>query len=70
MCYEIMVVEIYFITIGSMLLLFISLCFHHRAFHRMFQQWINDWNTLATDENNNEFLRNLHVFHNRVKGLV
>lgn len=48
----------YMIINGTFLLLFISICMHHQAFHKMFKQSTN-----RTDKCDSKFLCDLMRFH-------
>ncbi|XP_055308155.1 odorant receptor coreceptor-like [Sitodiplosis mosellana] len=58
--------EGYFICNGALLILFISLCLHHRAFGRMFRRCVFE----LEDPNRDAFevLRVIHDFHKTIKG--
>lgn len=58
---------IYFISNGSFVLLFISICLHHRAFLQMFQQLVNEFDPLNTNGNHPELYRKCIRFHISVK---
>lgn len=65
------------IAVGSLqiflyvpLLLFISVCFHHEAFHEMFQYPLRELESLDKDRNNVLLLRDLMQFHVAAKKCV
>lgn len=64
--------EIYLIVNGVALVLFISICIHHRAFYKIFKHSIHEWNSCQKNQNHDEdrgsiFVRDLIHFHILVK---
>lgn len=57
----------FMVASGVTLLLFISICFHLRAFYEMFDFSIYEWNHLDMHENDEEFILKLVRFHVLVK---
>lgn len=55
----------YMIANGTILLLFISMCLHHRAFYKMMKHSIDKLNQKSNDEIrcDEKFLRDLIQFH-------
>lgn len=61
----------YFVAIGIIFVLFVSLCVHHQAFDEMFEQAIDQWDAMKTNErnqcNHEHFLRDLIEFYTSTK---
>lgn len=62
--------DAYYITHGSILLLFISICWHHQAFEQIIWQMMNQFNHLETDRNYKKSICQIIQFHITVKKLV
>lgn len=52
-----------FMICGSFILLFISLCLHHRTFYTMIQHFVTEFDDLQEKHSENEILCNLIRFH-------
>lgn len=59
--------EVYLVTNGSLLLLFISICLHHLSFYKMFRDEARKLDYRDKDRNDAEHLRKLIRFHIIVK---
>lgn len=64
---SIMMGESYLILNGSILLLFISICLHHRAFYKRFENSMHRFNSSVHEKRANEILCEVIDFHNCVK---
>lgn len=64
-CYVLCGGVTYILSTGALLLSFISLCLHHRAFFRIFQYFINRMND--PNQNHGLFFTDFFKFHNVVK---
>lgn len=42
-CYSIIVGQAFLIANGTLVIFFVSICFHHQAFYRMFNRSIDKW---------------------------
>lgn len=51
----------------TLLLFFVSICLHHRAFYRMFKHWIDKRNRQQRNDSDEMFLCDLIRFHIMVK---
>lgn len=63
-----MVLEGYLLAGAALLLLFISLSLHHRAFYQIFEQILSQLNFIENKRDDSKFLLKLHIFHNTTKG--
>lgn len=61
--------ETYYIANGSLLLFFISMCLHHRAFLKMFEHFLMNLNK-QDDQYKKGNLSKLIKYHNLIKGWV
>ena len=53
---------------GVILLLFISICVNHRAFHKMVEHFIEKWSSIDSNSIEDEqFIRDLLKFHTSIK---
>lgn len=68
-CALISVGEVIVLVNGVVLLLFISICFHHRAFCEIFRQLIGEWTRNSTERHDREFICRLIRFHVLVQKL-
>lgn len=59
--------EGYLLTSGAVLLLYISMCLHLRAFYEMFQHLLRERERPNRVENSEEFICDVIRFHNSVK---
>lgn len=59
--------EGYFLFNGAILLLFISMCFHHQAFYKMFKFYVHQLNERNEDRDDREYLADLIRFHISIK---
>lgn len=66
-CISMICIEAYLIDNGELLLLFISMCLHHQAFHRMFQNSLKKLDRINKNRNNEEYICGLIRFHISVK---
>lgn len=66
MVYSISSSESYFLLNGSILLLFISMCLHHRAFYRRFEYSLDNLDNLNQKTNSNQEFSELIDFHNSI----
>lgn len=60
----ILISEVYLLISGVLLLLFISMCIHHRTFYEILKRSVDKWNdniSISTDDK--QFLCNLIRFH-------
>lgn len=62
-CFSIYSVESYYFTNGSILLLFISICLHHRGFLKVFHLLMNRINSCDDVETNKKRFADLIEFH-------
>lgn len=60
--------EDYFIANGTLLLLFISMSWHHRAFYEIFQQSVQKAEEYVSDQQKLDAFCKIVCFHNSVKG--
>lgn len=70
-CFGLYNFEAYFIASGALLLLFISICWHHQAFYKMIQHTANKLE--LPDQNRNDkdqIIRKLITFHISAKEYV
>lgn len=65
---SIMMGESYLILNGSILLLFIAICLHHRAFYNRFENSLHKFNCSNQETDSREILCEIIDFHNTVKG--
>lgn len=70
MTFESVFTFIYLNINGAFLVLFISICLHHRAFFKIVEELVRKWNENGNGngnkkryKNDEEFLRNLITFH-------
>lgn len=69
-CLTIFFGQVYLISNGATLLLFISLCLHHRAFYKMFQRIAIKLDRPNGDHNIREILCEIIQFHSSAKESV
>lgn len=62
--YHLFVGEMYLLTNGAFLLLFISLCLHHRAFYQMFDNFVRKMDYPDENRNDTRHVWKLIKFHN------
>lgn len=71
-----MITGVFTLINGAFLLLFMSMCIHHRAFYEIIQHSIDEWNSTNADKNyginenylvNQRFICDLIYFHVLVK---
>lgn len=53
----------YYLSYGSILLLFISICLFHHAFSKMFRRFLTKMDPFDENQNNREYFRKLIQFH-------
>lgn len=68
--YQMIAPDAFYITHGSVLLLFISICWHHKAFEQIIRHMMNQFDHLETDRNYKKSLCQIIQFHITVKKLV
>lgn len=56
----------YLLVHGCLIIFFVSICLHHLAFYRIFQNYLRTFNHSKRDQTDN--FRKLIQFHNSVKG--
>lgn len=66
--FNFLVVESYLIFNGTILLLFVSLCLHHRGFYEMFRHALGQLECPEPNRNDKHKLHKLIQFHYLVKG--
>lgn len=70
MIFVMMIALSYLLVNGSFLLLFVSICFHHRAFHEMFEHSTKQLGKFGESRNDLERLCRLVQFHTTIKECV
>lgn len=66
--FSVMVEQAYMIVAGTVLLLFISICFYHQAFYKIFEHVINDeLNQCKTVGRAEEIIRDLIQFRSEIQ---
>lgn len=67
-CYDLIIVEIYWVCNGSLLVLFVSICLHFQAFYEMFEQMTNNqFNSTEDFQNYQQSIQKLHLFQKSIK---
>lgn len=66
-CLDLLIGGTYFLPLAAVLLLFISLCLHHRTFHQMFDHKLLQMGKLNRAQNEKELICFLIRFHTTVK---
>lgn len=65
--FQILNTEGYFLFSGSLLLLFISMCWHHQTFYKMFQHSTQQLNHRDKKRDDHEHITELIRFHVSIK---